>query len=90
MSAANGTPVSVLIEADQRVFQSYGGGVISSSAGCGTNLDHAVLLVGYTSSYWIVKNSWGTGWREDRYVRMQVTGNDAGVCGFQSSPVIAY
>lgn len=27
-----------------------------------TELNHAVLLVGYTSTHWIVKNSWGQAW----------------------------
>jgi C1A family cysteine protease len=39
-------PVSVSIEADKSVFQSYHSGIITSTA-CGTNLDHAVLVVGY-------------------------------------------
>ena len=39
-------PVSVAIEADKSVFQSYKEGVITSSA-CGQNLDHGVLAVGY-------------------------------------------
>jgi len=46
MKAALGKgPVSVAIEADQMAFQSYTSGVITS--GCGTNLDHGVLAVGY-------------------------------------------
>merc|ERR1711981_241524 len=46
-SAIDVTPVSIAIEADQAAFQHYTGGVISS--GCGTNLDHGVLAVGYDS-----------------------------------------
>ena len=26
------------------------------------HVDHVVLLVGYTSTHWIIKNSWGTNW----------------------------
>jgi len=39
-------PVSVAIEADRLVFQMYTSGIITS-ANCGTNLDHGVLVVGY-------------------------------------------
>ena len=42
-------------EADQSGFQSYKSGVFSGT--CGTQLDHGVLIVGYTDSYWILKNS---------------------------------
>ena len=58
-------PLAVSIEADQRVFQSYSSGVLDSTA-CGTNLDHAVLSVGWGTDqatgkeYWLVKNSWST------------------------------
>ena len=67
-------PVSVAIEADTRTFQLYTSGVITSDA-CGTNLDHGVLVVGYgtegTNSYWLVKNSWGTSWGENGYVKIE-------------------
>lgn len=88
-SACNSQPVSVLIEADQPFFSQYTGGIIGSQ--CGTNLDHAVLLVGYDSSAWIVKNSWGTRWGESGYFRLALTGeNSYGTCGVQSSPVVPH
>jgi len=68
-------PVSIAIEADQAAFQLYKGGIISS--GCGTKLDHGVLVVGYASDYWIVKNSWGAGWGESGYVRISKTASGA-------------
>merc|ERR1711964_355505 len=46
MEAVAKGPVSIAIEADKRVFQSYKSGVLSSSK-CGHNLDHGVLVVGY-------------------------------------------
>lgn len=39
-------PVAVAIQADQRVFQLYAGGVLDGQA-CGTQLDHGVLVAGY-------------------------------------------
>lgn len=84
-TAVGKQPVSVCLEADQKVFQSYSSGVVKSNAGCGTNLDHAVLLVGYgadsSTEYWIIKNSWGASWGEKGYIRLQKTGNDKGTCG---------
>jgi len=84
-AAVNKQPVAVGIEASGSSFQMYRSGTITS--GCGTNLDHAVTVVGYTGSYWIVKNSWGASWGIRGYVQIglgdQLGG--AGVCGINSA-----
>eukprot|EP01069_Polyplicarium_translucidae_P003183 Polyplicarium_translucidae@DN2238_c0_g1_i1.p6 len=65
-------PVAVAIEADQLAFQLYHRGIFDAQ--CGTNLDHAVLVVGYGTEngrdYWLVKNSWGASWGDRGYFRM--------------------
>ena len=73
-------PYSIAIEADQPCFQLYSGGILSDPS-CGTQLDHGVTNVGYTSAYWIVKNSWGTGWGESGYIRLQNQADGNGQCG---------
>jgi len=79
-------PVSVAIEADQSVFQSYTSGVITK--GCGSQLDHGVLAVGYGSDngqdYFIVKNSWGPSWGDQGFVK--IAPNQCGITNSASYP----
>ena len=82
-------PVSVAIEADQKVFQFYSSGVLTDS-GCGTTLDHGVLVVGYGNyegtDYWKVKNSWGPSWGLDGYILIERGAGGSGICGIASTP----
>jgi len=92
-SAVNVGPVSIAVRADQSVFQSYAGGVITSGCGHDT-LDHAVLIVGYGTDptygdYWLVKNSWGTSWGDAGYVKIAANSDDqCGVLKAGSFPVL--
>merc|ERR1712166_1591914 len=84
------TAVTVSIEADKRVFQTYKSGVLSGSK-CGTSLDHAVLAVGFGNDsasgldYWLVKNSWNTVWGDQGYIKLAMD-SSAGTCGVQIDP----
>jgi hypothetical protein len=94
MEAVAQQPVSVGIEADQSSYQLYKGGVLTTE--CGSKLDHGVLLVGYGTDqgvdYWKIKNSWGSAWGENGYIRIQRGKSDDGECGVKlmaSYPVIS-
>lgn len=82
LSALQSTPVSIGVSADN--WNWYGSGILS---GCVNNLNrHAVLLVGATNTYWLIKNSWGPDWGENGYIRIS-PGNSCGLCS-QAAPYI--
>ncbi|KAG6405125.1 hypothetical protein SASPL_132708 [Salvia splendens] len=74
LKAVANQPVSVVIDASGAGFRFHSSGVFTGE--CGTEMNHAVTVVGYGESsdgikHWLVKNSWGSGWGEDGYVRIQ-------------------
>jgi len=62
----------------------YTSGILDQS--CGTGLDHAIAAVGYGSDngqeYWIIRNSWGSSWGEEGYIRVAIEDGE-GICGIQ-------
>ncbi|KAF7822598.1 senescence-specific cysteine protease SAG39-like [Senna tora] len=87
LNAVANQPVSVALDASN--FQYYQSGVFTGP--CGTQLNHAVTIVGYGVSeeeglkYWLIKNSWGTNWGEQGYIRIQRdVDQPTGLCGLAS------
>ncbi|KAL7098320.1 hypothetical protein ACP275_09G009900 [Erythranthe tilingii] len=94
MIAVARQPVVALIEASPD-FRHYSKGVFAGE--CGTELDHAVTIVGYGTTpcgipYWLVKNSWGPEWGgEGGYIRMRRNVSDKrGLCGIAMEAYYPY
>jgi len=83
-------PLAIAVDAS--VWHSYSGGVFD---GCSfdenISINHGVQLVGYGSDfspmgvydYWLVRNSWGSSWGEDGYIKLLRTSE----CGVNSTPM---
>ena len=84
-------PVAISIDAGSSVFHNYSGGVLDSPA-CGISTNHAVSIVGYGTDgdsgleYWLVRNSWGTDWGVDGFVKIAITEGD-GICAINHRPL---
>ncbi|KAK8943181.1 Xylem cysteine proteinase 1 [Platanthera zijinensis] len=90
LKAVTGQPVSVAIDGGDPNFQSYAGGTFTGP--CDTQLDHAVTAIGYGTDadgtkYWLVKNSWGTRWGNNGYIKMERDiSSPEGLCGLAKQP----
>ena len=78
-------PVAVDLDASSEEFSNYKGSIYTDD--CGTEANHVVVLVGWDSENWIIKNSWDTNWAEAGYVRLRRGVNK---CGIESSIVFSY
>jgi hypothetical protein len=93
-------PIAVGIDGANPSFLAYSGGVFYSRH-CEQTANHALLITGYGQEelqdgsivrYWIARNSWGTDWGENGYVRVKRGKGGKGregVCGIARSPSVA-
>jgi C1A family cysteine protease len=85
-------PTSVSVQADKSPFRYYKSGIITGDE-CGQDTDHAITAVGYGTDngveYYKVRNSWGSSWGEEGYVRIGVEAG-IGVCAIQAHPSSAW
>ncbi len=95
-SAVSMQPVHIAVQAGPSYpgapspWQNYAGGIVTVGDGCGQDLDHSVLVVGWNTDaatgmdYWIIKNSWTADWGNKGYVYVEKS--KANVCGVLSEP----
>jgi cysteine peptidase B len=64
-------PLSICADASE--WSNYDGGIMTGDE-CGSDVDHAIQLTGYSPSqggYWIVRNSWGSDWGNNGFIYLQ-------------------
>ena len=85
--AAQG-PISVAIDASHKSFQFYHHGIYHEPGCVVPNLCHGMLVVGYGLDYWLVKNSWGTKWGDESYIKIARGEDDCGITLTASYPLV--
>jgi cathepsin L len=87
MTALQYGPLAITVAAQPWEF--YNDGVFTECPHSDIDLDHVVQLVGYGTDsgmdYWIVRNSWGEGWGERGYIRIQ-RHSDSDFCTKDNTP----
>jgi len=79
-TALNSGPVAMAFEI-KHPFSQYKTGYLKIYS-CGGTPHHAMAVVGYTSSYWDIKNSWGAHWGDRGYVKFDRRVNN--MCGISN------
>ncbi|XP_033030354.1 cathepsin S [Lacerta agilis] len=91
-AVANIGPVSVGINASLKSFFLYKRGVYDDPQ-CSQYINHGVVVIGYGTEegkeYWLVKNSWGTSFGDEGFIKIARNhGNRCGIASQCSYPLI--
>ncbi|KAM3175097.1 hypothetical protein ACTXT7_009213 [Hymenolepis weldensis] len=86
-------PISVAIDASALGFMFYHHGIYKSRWCSSIFLNHGVLAIGYGkldgTSYWLLKNSWGTKWGMKGYIMMAKDyRNMCGIASMANYPIV--
>jgi hypothetical protein len=79
-------PVSVVLRTGHW-FEHYKGGVANHDCDQDLPSFQDVLIVGFTPTYWIVKNSYGTSWGSSGYLYLARGHNKCGIADFATVPI---
>jgi len=82
-------PIAVAVDAS--AWHNYESGIYNGcSYSDNIDVNHVVVLVGYGTDeelgdYWLIRNSWGTGYGENGYIRLARESEE--VCGIDNTPL---
>jgi len=74
----------LIINVDANGWAHYETGIYDGCNQTYPDINHVVELVGYAPDYWIIRNSWNTGWGEMGYIRVRKT--PVASCGTDLNP----
>lgn len=81
-------PVAVSINASPKSFQLYSHGVYDDETCSAATVNHAMLAIGYTPDYWILKNWWGKNWGDGGYMQIKRHKNLCGISNYAAYAVV--
>ncbi|CAD7094065.1 unnamed protein product [Hermetia illucens] len=81
-------PVAVSINASPQTFQLYSNGIYDDPDCSADMVNHAMLVVGYTPEYWIMKNWWGDNWGDGGYMKIRRNRNLCGLANYAAYAIV--
>jgi len=75
-------PIECGIMATDKLYNTYKSGIYEESSSW-VSINHSVSVVGYGIEngveYWVIRNSWGTWWGEEGFLRIRQHKNNLGI-----------
>lgn len=81
-------PIPISINASPDTFQLYSHGIYDDPKCSDSTVNHAMLAVGYTPKYFILKNWWGENWGENGYMKIRRNRNMCGLSNYAAYAIV--